>query len=63
MSMDEEVLVKMVRGTPTPEEVAALVSVLAARTADADVQAVSSWMLSGRPSAGPSSWRESGLPR
>ena len=61
--MDEEPLVKVVRGAPAPEEIAALLTVLATRTADAEVQPVSSWMLSGRPAAGPSSWRESGLPR
>ena len=61
--MDEEPLVKVVRGAPAPEDIAALLTVLVARTADAEVQTVSSWMLSGRPSAGPSSWRASGLPR
>ena len=65
--MDEEPLVRVVRGTPTPEEVAALVGVLVSRsmTADATVSppSVGAWERSARPYIGPASWRESGLPR
>ncbi|HEY7273331.1 MAG TPA: acyl-CoA carboxylase subunit epsilon [Actinoplanes sp.] len=65
--MDEEPLVRVVRGTPTPEEVAALVGVLIRRsmTANATVapSSISTWMRSARPGIGPGSWRESGLPR
>jgi hypothetical protein len=65
--MDEEPLVRVVRGTPTPEEVAALVGVLIHRsmTANATVppSSISAWMRSARPNVGPGSWRESGLPR
>lgn len=65
--MDEEPLVSVVRGTPTPEEVAALVGVLVSRSMTADATAsrpsISAWERSARPSTGPGSWRESGLPR
>ena len=65
--MNEEPLVSVVRGTPTPEEVAALVGVLISRskTADTTVSAtsISAWERSARPQVGPASWRESALPR
>jgi hypothetical protein len=65
--MDEEPLVRVVRGTPTPEELAALVGVLirGSMTADTTVSSpsISPWERSARPSVGPASWRESGLPR
>ena len=65
--MDEEPLVRVVRGTPTPEEVAALVGVLVSRSMTADAipsqPSISAWERSARPSIGPASWRESGLPR
>ena len=65
--MDEEPLVTVVRGTPTPEEVAALVGALLSRsmTVNATVSpsSISTWMRSARPTIGPGSWRESGLPR
>jgi hypothetical protein len=66
--MDEEPLVSVVRGTPTDRELAALVTVLAARSTSMDATAaprppVSAWLMSARPSTGNSSWRHSGLPR
>ncbi|MCU7726702.1 acyl-CoA carboxylase subunit epsilon [Actinoplanes sp. KI2] len=65
--MDEEPLVSVVRGTPTDRELAALVAVIAARSTSMDTVSprppVSAWMMSARPSMGPSSWRHSGLPR
>ena len=65
--MDEEPLVRVVRGTPTPEEVAALVGVLVSRSMTADttvsLPSISAWERSARPYAGPASWRESTLPR
>jgi hypothetical protein len=64
--MNEEPLVRVVRGAPTPEELAALVTVLAARstTADEDPRKTSMtpWVRSARPAAGPGSWRASALP-
>lgn len=65
--MDAEPLVRVVRGTPTAEEVAALVGVLISRSKTADTTvssgSVSAWERSARPHVGPASWRESGLPR
>jgi hypothetical protein len=64
--MDEEPLVSVVRGAPTAEEVAALVAVVAVRSAAASVPprpATSAWAASGRPSAGHRTWRASTLPR
>ena len=64
--MNEEPLVRVVRGTPTAAEVAALVVVLAARSTETDSPSVrppaSAWARSARPGAGPRSWRASGLP-
>ncbi|KXK60219.1 hypothetical protein AWW66_19970 [Micromonospora rosaria] len=67
----EEPLFRVVRGTPSAEETAALVGVLAARSHPAaapDRPAPSAWARSGRPPhpgtvAGPGAWRASGLPR
>jgi hypothetical protein len=68
-------LLRVVRGMPTDEELAALVTVLAARTAAATAAAASGaaepksqWANRGRNvrpplSAGPGAWRASGLPR
>jgi hypothetical protein len=65
--MDEEPLVRVVRGTPTAEEVAALVGLLVSRSKTADTTvspaSISAWERSARPQGGPASWRESGLPR
>ena len=64
--MDKEVLVRVVRGDPAPEEVVALVAVLAGRSGGRPEPSrfvVSAWASSGRPSAGPRSWRASVLPR
>jgi hypothetical protein len=64
--MNEEPLVRVVRGAAGPEETAALVAVLLARSSGADAApraARSAWAASGRPYAGPRSWRESALPR
>ena len=64
--MEAESLVSVVRGEPTPEEVAALVAVLSATAgnaaAPATTLATSAWARSGRPSRIPASWRASGLP-
>ncbi|MFF5226132.1 acyl-CoA carboxylase subunit epsilon [Dactylosporangium sp. NPDC000521] len=56
--MTEEPLFKVVRGTPTAEEVAAIVGVLFSRPAAAAVAAapVSRWRQSARPAARPR-WR------
>jgi len=66
-SMDEEALVRVVRGTPTDDELAALVAIVAARSTSMDATPprppVSAWMMSARPSLGSPSWRRSGLPR
>jgi hypothetical protein len=66
-SMDEEPLVNVVRGTPTDLELAALVTIVAARSAAVDARpirpAASAWARSARPSIGAASWRSSGLPR
>ena len=62
-------LLRVVRGNPSPEELAALVAVVAARAstgADAEPPARPLW---GRPvlrpslTPGPGAWRASGLPR
>jgi hypothetical protein len=62
-------LLRVVRGTPSAEELAALVAVVAARAsavADAEPPARPLW---GRPvlrpvlTPGPGAWRASGLPR
>ena len=66
--MTEQPVIRIERGTPTAEEVAALVAVLSARpaTASAPAAEVSAWWRSGLPAvtaAGPGAWRRSGLPR
>ncbi|MFI7541069.1 acyl-CoA carboxylase subunit epsilon [Actinoplanes sp. NPDC049599] len=65
--MDEEPLVNVVRGTPTPEELAALVCALAGRSTQADSPSpgpgLTAWMRSARPAATRPSWRSSALPR
>lgn len=76
LSMDEEPLLRVIRGTPTAEELAALVAGLAtrsraARSNQADrvstVTTARSWVRSARPGAGVSpgrgAWRAAGLPR
>jgi hypothetical protein len=70
---DDRPLLRVVRGDATPEEIAALVAVLLARSADAEAtgrarSARNSWSdRSGqlrRPlSPGPGAWRRSALPR
>ncbi|WP_405103410.1 acyl-CoA carboxylase epsilon subunit [Micromonospora sp. NBC_01412] len=67
----EEPLLRVTRGVPTAEELAALVGAVVARTrpvAAAEPVAASVWARSGRPAAatpaaGPGAWRVSGLPR
>ena len=61
---------KLVRGNPTPEELAAVVALLAARSAAAPAEepapARSLWavpQLRTPLSHGPGAWRASGLPR
>jgi hypothetical protein len=64
--MDEEPLLRVVSGTPTPEEVAALVGLLVSRSTTANTTSsppsVDAWVRSARPHVGAGSWRESGLP-
>jgi hypothetical protein len=65
--MDAEPLVRVVRGNPTAEELAALVTVVAGRASQRFVYADSHpggspWTRSARPSYRPRTWRESGLP-
>jgi len=63
--MDAEPLVRVVRGTPTAEEVAALVGALVSRSTATDSRpappSTSTWARSARPGARPTSWRTSGL--
>jgi hypothetical protein len=63
---------RVIAGSPTPEEVAVVVSVLSAVAAGAPAAPVprrlDSWsdrtrMLGCRAAAGPMTWRETGLPR
>jgi hypothetical protein len=61
---------RVLRGTPTPEELAALVGVLLGRSAPAapaPAPTPSRWRASALPGgplqAGPGAWRASGLPR
>ncbi len=67
--MSEEPLFKVTRGTPTAEELAALVGVLSVRlrpSISTTEPVVSHWTRSARPgtaSFGPGAWRASGLPR
>ncbi|SCL18723.1 acyl-CoA carboxylase subunit epsilon [Micromonospora inyonensis] len=68
MSADEP-LFRMVRGVPTPEELAALVGAILVRPRPATPAPIdpSTWARSGRPRtaplvAGPGAWRASGLP-
>ncbi|MEV6372768.1 acyl-CoA carboxylase subunit epsilon [Micromonospora musae] len=64
----EEPLLRVVRGVPTAEELAALVGAVVTRSrpAAAPAPAASAWARSGRPTAGvtagPGAWRASGLP-
>lgn len=67
----EEPLFRVVRGTPTAEELAALVGTIVVRSKPAAAPAplpVSAWARGARPAnnghtAGPNAWRASGLPR
>ncbi|GIM84942.1 acyl-CoA carboxylase subunit epsilon [Salinispora arenicola] len=67
----EEPLFRVVHGTPTAEELAALVGTIVVRTRPATAPApnpVSTWARSARPAgtghtAGPGAWRASALPR
>jgi hypothetical protein len=68
--MDEQPLVRVVRGTPTAEEVAALVGALLCRGRPAEPVAAptSQWARSARPGVGlprpgGNAWRASALPR
>jgi hypothetical protein len=65
--MNAEPLVNVVRGTPTDLELAALVTVIAARYIAVDAApprpALSQWARSARPSMNSTSWRASALPR
>ncbi|TCB99816.1 acyl-CoA carboxylase subunit epsilon [Micromonospora zingiberis] len=67
----EEPLLRIVRGVPTAEELAALVGAIVARPRPAAGPApapTSAWARSGRPNnaqhrPGPGAWRAAGLPR
>ncbi|HET6529309.1 MAG TPA: acyl-CoA carboxylase subunit epsilon [Actinoplanes sp.] len=61
--MNEEPLVRVLRGEPAPDELAALVAVLLTRSSSPPRAAASAWAASGRPWAGHRSWRASTLPR
>ncbi|WP_433370586.1 acyl-CoA carboxylase subunit epsilon [Actinoplanes sp. CA-142083] len=65
--MDAEPLVRVVRGTPTDHELAALAAIFAVRSTSMDAisrpAAPSAWAMSARPSMRPLSWRQSALPR
>ncbi|MCA2219321.1 acyl-CoA carboxylase subunit epsilon [Jidongwangia harbinensis] len=65
--MDEEPLVRVLRGAPTAEEVAALLGALASRsintTEPAPENSRTAWTRSALPTHGATSWRDSGLPR
>ena len=62
-------LLTVVRGEPTPEQLAALVAVLAARSAGGDPEPVAAPSLWSAPQLrqplhpGPGAWRASSLPR
>ncbi|WP_018586582.1 acyl-CoA carboxylase subunit epsilon [Salinispora arenicola] len=67
----EEPLFRVVHGTPTAEELAALVGTIVVRSRPSTAPApnpVSTWARSARPAgrghtAGPGAWRASALPR
>ncbi|HEX6498372.1 MAG TPA: acyl-CoA carboxylase subunit epsilon [Micromonosporaceae bacterium] len=68
--MEQEPIIRVVHGTPTAEEVAALVAVVlsgARQTPPAPEPPVSRWARSARPTAGfrfgRDAWRASALPR
>jgi hypothetical protein len=64
--MNEEPLVSVLRGAPTPEELAALVGALLTRStptnANGPEKITTAWTRSARPAATPASWRDSHLP-
>jgi hypothetical protein len=67
--MSEQPLIKVVRGTPSAEELAALVGVLLTRSSGVPAEAEpvpSRWARSARPATGyrpgPGAWRGSALP-
>ena len=65
--MSDEPVFRVVRGTPTAEEIAALVGVLLTRSAPPPpAPSTSRWARSARPSTGlrpgPGGWRASALP-
>ncbi|MFL5516227.1 MAG: acyl-CoA carboxylase subunit epsilon [Gemmatimonadales bacterium] len=62
--MSEQPLVRIVRGTPTAEELAALVGILLVGSGDgpATGPVPSRWARSARPGARPTSWRAAALP-
>ncbi|WIM95916.1 acyl-CoA carboxylase subunit epsilon [Actinoplanes oblitus] len=65
--MNDEPLVGVVRGSLDDHELAALVAILAVRSTSVNdatpPRSGSDWIRSGRPSAGPRSWKSSALPR
>ncbi|MFW6204053.1 MAG: acyl-CoA carboxylase subunit epsilon [Actinomycetota bacterium] len=72
MSEDADPPVRVVKGDPTPEELAALVAVISAKAAEAggaETERPSTWAAYWRTvrtaplRPGPGAWRASGLPR
>ncbi len=70
LAAEQSPVVRVVRGRPSPEDLAALVVVLAASAggpSDDQAPARSVWASSGRAqvphAAGPGAWRASALPR
>ena len=67
--MQDDPLIRVVRGTPTAEEVAALVGALLTRAPgdEPPAPAPSRWVASGRPTVpprpGPGAWVAAALPR
>jgi len=65
--VDDQPMIRIIRGAPTAEELAALVGVLLSRRVPAPVAAAPSrWARSARPGVagrpGPGAWRASALP-
>jgi hypothetical protein len=66
---NDQPLLRVVRGNPTPEELAALIAVVTARGAGGEPEPAPVRPLWGRPilraplHAGPGAWRASALPR
>jgi hypothetical protein len=62
--MTEQPLIRIVRGTPTAEELAAVVGVLllGSSTPESSSPAPSQWARSARPGTRPTTWAAAALP-